>query len=265
VTQHPHVLPDQFEPPGVVDGNDLVVDVTDGGLCLEFVQDPPDEEILACEREVLHHWYGDTPEWIEQAYGPWTDQTVWLAVRRTTGRVVAAARLIAPGPMPQRTLAEAADPPWSLDSDRITGELGIDVDTAWDVATINVRPELGSAGRLAASALYRGIFVAPHTNGGHWLLATLDVRVRRLLASVGLVLHALPGASPHRHLGSPGLLPVYAELHRLVGDQATTHPDQYASITLGHGLTGMDVPAPADFLLDRIPVVDVREEPSPLV
>lgn len=273
MTCHPHALPTQHQREPAADAT-VVVDLTDQvrtdqtrtdqDMRLEFVQDAPDDEILACEREVLGHWYGDTPEWIEQAYGPWRDETVWLAVRETSGRVLAAARLIRPGAMPQRTLVEAAEPPWGLASGRIADELGIDVTTAWDVATINVRPELGSAGARAATALYHGIFVAPDVNGGHWLLATLDIRVRRLLASVGLVLHALPGARPQRHLGSPGLLPVYAELHRLVGDQAVTNPAEYARITLGGGLAGMDVPDRDGFLLHAAPLVDLRGESAPL-
>jgi hypothetical protein len=141
----------------------------------------------------------------------------------------------------------------------VTRALGIDVSRAWDVATINVRPELGSAGATVAAALYHGIFVAPDVNGGEWLLAMLDVRVRRLLASVGLVFHPLPGAPPHPYMGSPSLQPVYAHLHRLVGDQARYHPQDYERITLGRGLDGLDVPPAQAFRLPAVTVLDLGE------
>jgi hypothetical protein len=244
---------------------DVVIDVesdaeTDADLRLEFVEGSADPEILDCELEVQHQWYGDTAEEIEEAYGPWSESTVWLAVRATSGRVLGACRLITPGQLPQRTLAEASAPPWSLAGRRLALELGIDEARAWDVATINVRRELGSAGADVAAALYHGVFVAPDVNGGEWLLAMLDLRVRRLLASVGLFFHPLPGARPERYMGSPALQPVYAHLHRLVGQQERQRPDEYARITLGRGLGDIAVPEVDTFRLSRPVLIDLSEE-----
>ncbi len=231
-------------------------------LHLEFLESRADAGILQCELDVQHHWYGDTKEAIEEAYGLWEETTAWLAVRSAAGRVVGACRLITPSLLPQRTLAEASAPPWGLEAGRLADDLGIDVDRAWDVATINVRPELGSAGATVAAALYHGIFLAPDVNGGEWLLAMLDLRVRRLLASVGLVFHPLPGARPQPYMGSPALQPVYAHLHRLVGEQAQRQPDQYERITLGRDLEGISVPERHAFLLSRPALIDLTEEPT---
>ncbi len=263
--QH-QTLPVEQEPDrsGVTDGDQFVVDLTEPFLRLEFVEGRPDPEVLACEQDVQGEWYGDTPEDILRAYGPWEAETVWLAVRDLSGHALAAARLIRPGVMPQRTLAEAALPPWGLDPDRVAADVEIDPTVSWDVATINVRREMGSAGHAAAAALYHGIFVAPDVNGGRWLLAMMDVRVRRLLAGVGLVFRPLPGARPHPYMGSPALLPVWAQLHRLVGDQSVSHPDEHERITLGRGLDGIEVPGPEGFRLARRPVVDVTAARLPL-
>jgi hypothetical protein len=80
-------------------------------------------------------------------------------------------------------------------------------------------------------------------------IAVLDERVRRLLASVGILTRALPGTSTATYLGSPSSTPVYAHYAPMLDNQRREFPDAYRLVTLGIGLDGISVPAAESFRL----------------
>src|SRR4051812_47101799 len=174
---------------------------------LDFVVGPPDLALLACEADVLGERYGDTAESLEQAYGGYGDGTVWLSVRDDEDRVLGWGRLIVPGPVPPKTLVDFARDPWNLDAGLAAGKVGLDPNSCMDIATIGARSDLGGDGARVAAALYHGIVMSTRVNGIDWVVAILHVLVRRVLASAGLVMHALPGASPAVYMDAPGFLP----------------------------------------------------------
>jgi aromatic-L-amino-acid/L-tryptophan decarboxylase len=228
-------------------------------LRLEFLSAAPDSEILACESHVLGQRYGNTADELREAYGPYEDVTVYLAVREAAGRVLGWARMITPGSLQLKTVADASRAPWDVDVHGAAAELGIDLHRAWDVTTIGVRRELGAAGSIVAAALYHGVIRATRANGVAWILAMLDIRVRTLLDRVGLVMHPMPGAVPRPYFGSPATIPTYAHMERMVLGQRHEYPESYRRITLGLGLDGIAVPSDEAFLLMPLQTVDLRE------
>jgi hypothetical protein len=197
-----------------------------------------------CEAEVLGHWYGDTLEELEQAYGPYEDRTVFVALRRPDERVVGFCRLILPGPRGLKTLSDVEKAPWSVDGRRSAAAAGVDVDRTWDIATLGVDRRLGGAGQVAAAALYYAVINAARTNGFAWIAAIIDSRARSLLAAHGLILHALPGTAPAFYMGSPACAPVYAHLADMLDHQRRVAPEAYRLIALGVGLDGIITPPP---------------------
>jgi aromatic-L-amino-acid/L-tryptophan decarboxylase len=231
----------------------------DTKLRLEISAGRPNPDIAACELDVLGGRYGDTVADLDEAYGEYIDDTVWLSVRDPEGLVYGWARLIAPGSLPQKTLADASLPPWNLDGVQAADQIGLDPGSAWDVATIGVRRELGGAGSRVAAALYHGVLTGSSVNGAKWFLAMLDVRVRKLLDRVGLVMHTLPGATAQPYMGSPALIPVYTHIDSMLSGQQRYHPEAYQQITLGAGLDGIEIPSREGLLLRHITSVDLRE------
>src|SRR5690606_31667501 len=74
-----------------------------------------------------------------------------------------------------------------------------------------------------------------------------DERARRILRSVALVMHALPGTTPQDYLGSAASTPMYVHAAQLMDNQRRTSPEAYRLLTLGVGLDDVVVPPLAAF------------------
>jgi hypothetical protein len=221
------------------------------------------EDVRRCEQEVLAHWYADTRELLDASYGPYEEQTGFLSVTRDDGMVVGACRIIGPGPHGMKTLADIAEPPWTVDAAGAAAAAGIDPGRCWDVATVAVRRELGAGGRVVAAALYYGIIRGTQVNHCPWLVAVIDRRARSLLAMLGLVLHAIPGTGPELYMGSTACAPVYCHIPDLVRNQQSSNPEGYRLVTAGRGLTEVLLPPDADLRLSTGTGSDRRVAPSP--
>lgn len=208
-----------------------------------------------CEAEVFLQWYGNTRQQLADEYGPYEDRSVFLAAVDDTGDVLAAMRLIAPGGVAGlKTLADVARDPWGADGTRVAAAAQLDPRTTWDVATIGVRRQREDTARLSL-ALYHGLGAVRRANAMTSFTAVLDERVRRLLASVGLVTRRLPGTTTAPYLGSAASTPVFAHCAPMLDVQRRRFPDSYRLVTLGVGLDGISVP----------PLESFRYEPRPLV
>lgn len=207
----------------------------------------------ACEADVFLSWFGNTRDQLVDEYGPYEDRSVFLAVANEDDEVLASARLLVPGSHEGfKTFADIEHEPWGVDSRNVVESVGIDVSSTWEVATISARTSL-SAERspLLSLALYHGLMTIAHVNYMSSFVAVLDQRVRRLLASVGILTQVLPGTAPASYLGSPSSVPVYAHYVPLRDNQRRRFPDAYRLVTLGTGLDGVDVPSAAHFRFDR--------------
>jgi hypothetical protein len=229
-------------------------------LQLHFIAGSANSDLLACEADVLGERYGDTAESLAAAYGAYARNTVWLAVTDWSDQVIGWSRLLVPGELPEKTLADASKQPWGIDTVSVSAAVGLDAASCWDVATIGVRRELGSQGARAAIALYHGVIVGTRTNRIDWIAAMLHVVVRRVLDNVGLVMYPLPGARPATYMDAPGFIPVYAHVERMIEGQRRTHPDAYRQVVLGQ-LDGVIAPPAEEYLLADVIDLDQVETP----
>jgi hypothetical protein len=216
------------------------------------------ESALDCEAEVFYQWFGNTREQLAEEYDPYLDATVFLAVADREGEVLGVVRLIAPGGRAGlKTLADVGAPPWEVDAARAAAAVGLDLTSTWEVATLGVRRTPEASRAQLSLALYHGLMTIAQVNRMTSFVAVLDERVRRLLASVGIVTSALPGTSTQPYLGSGSSTPVFCHFAPMLQNQRLRFADAYRLVTLGIGLDGVSVPPRESFRLRR-PAVDVR-------
>ncbi len=229
-----------------------------GVLCTRF--DPElalsaDElrAVRRCEQAVLGRHFGDAPEDLDRTYLPYREQTGLLRVL-AGDRVLAWARLIAPGPRAPLTLDALAGPPWEVPLARARDDAGLPAESTWDIATMGVRrpAQLGVAPSLVTLALYAGIRRVMTANEAHSVVAIIDVRVRDLAARYGLHYQDLPGAFPARYLGSERSVPVYGHMAEILRTQAQQVP-ALSAIMAGERLVEGLAPVSDDDLRWRDP------------
>jgi len=233
---------------------------------LELLTGCSDDRVLACEADVLGHWYGITIKDLEDAYGAYADTTVWLVIRNSEGDVDGWCRIITPGVLPLKTMTDISRPRWEVDGPGAAAEAGVDLTHTWDVATVGVRPQLGATrGSATTFALYHGLKLAMEANGAQWLVAVLDVRVRQMLNLLGLRWRTLPGTTPRPYMGSVASVPIYGDVPQVLREQRLLQPDDYRRITLGAGVGDIQIPPHHSFWLPSPAVIDVREHDTHIV
>ncbi len=231
---------------------------------LEVTVGAPDAAVVRREAEVFGARYGDTAESLEQAYGAYADQTLWLSVVDDASSegggpaVLGWARLLVPGPLQTKTLVDITRAPWRLDADEVIAAVGLDPHSCLDIATFGVRPDLGGEGARVTAALYHGMVMTTRVNDIAWSLAVLHILVRRVMGSTGLVMHPLPGARPAVYMDAPGFVPVYANMDRVLTDQALANPEAHRRVVLGD-IPGIRIPDAEAFLLPLRRTVDLSE------
>ena len=167
-----------------------------------------------------------------------------MALADEDDEVVGAVRFLVPGRAGLKTLDDVGPATWGVDALRAGAAAGIDPATTWDCATMGLRPSVTESRVRLSLALYHGLLLALRVNKVHTVVAILDERVRRLLSSVGLILHPIPGTAAAPYLGSSASTPVYAHLAAGLDDQRRIAPDAHRLVTLGVGLDGISVPEP---------------------
>ncbi len=218
---------------------------------LRLVFDPAGDELAAtraCEAEIFFRTYGNTVEQLELEYGPYEDASVFLALVKADGGVIAACRIITPSPAGLKTLNDAGRAPWLVDGLRAARAARIDSARTWDVATIGVRADAGGSRLFAAAALYHGIALAARVNRIQTIVMIMDERARRLLSATGVITAPLPGTRTAPYLGSQASTPLYGHLAQMADLQRRANPEAHRLIGQGAGLDGVTVPEPAAFL-----------------
>lgn len=224
------------------------------------------EAALNCEAEVFLRWFGNTREQLQEEYGPYDDQSMFIVVADDDLDVKGCARIILPGPQGLKTLNDLSREPWQLDGLASAALADLDPVTTWDVATLGVRRGQGGRGMVAAASLYHALLKTMRVNGAQSLVTIVDSPVRALIDSIGLGLHALPGAAAGPYLGSPDSIPVYGHYTPWLDHQRRTMPDAYRLIVDGIGLDGVSIPGLDEFAIKpRDRVITLPTVPAPLV
>ncbi len=204
-----------------------------------------------CEAEVFIKSFGNTAEQLAEEFGPYEDASVLIAVTDPGGTVVAAARLITPGPAGLKTLNDLAGAPWYIDGAAAAAAAGIDPAATWDVATVSIRGRRPRSHPQLSAALYHAMIRAVRANGVDATVAVIDVTVRDLLESIGLVYRPLPGAAVAPFRGSPASIPLYAPFAEQMDTLCRLRPESHRLIALGVDFDGIAVPSHGDFCLRR--------------
>ncbi len=207
------------------------------------------EEARQCEEDVFLQAFGNTRNQLEEEYGPYNDQSVFVAVSDENGRVAGTCRLITPGPSGLKTLNDLSRDPWGLDGVRSARAAGVDPENTWDVATLGVRKDFRGSSMSVAIALYHALVVSTRVNEIGSITAILDDQLRRLLTASDYIMPALPGTRTAEYLGSPASTPVYGHCAGMLDAQRRQNPDAYRLMSLGIGLDGIAIPEPAAFEL----------------
>jgi hypothetical protein len=207
------------------------------------------EAARQCEEDVFLQAFGNTRAQLEDEYGPYNDQSVFVAVSDDAGYVLGACRLITPGSTGLKTLNDVSREPWGVDGQRSARAAGIDPDNAWDVGTLGVRRDARGSRLSVAIALYHAIVVGTRVNEVGHITAILDDGARRVLTSADYIMPTLPGTRTADYLGSPASTPVYGHCVGMVDAQRRMNPDAYRLMSLGIGLDGISVPEEAAFKL----------------
>jgi hypothetical protein len=196
----------------------------------------------ACEEDVFAARYGNSAAQMAEEYGPYDAASVFVAVADDQNDVVAAARLIVPNPAGLKTIVDLGRPPWNLDGPRSAEAAGLDLTETWDLTTVAVRKGSWETHVQPAMAIWYGAFMAPRFNNARSLVAILDTRVRRLVATMGIFVQSLPGAPAAPYLGSPASAPIYTDILAMLAIQEVHNPEAYSRIAMGTGHAGVRIP-----------------------
>lgn len=237
---------------------------------LRLVFDPTGDLLEAahrCEADIFLQWYGNTRKQLAAEYDPYARGSVFVALADEDDEVVGTVRFLMPGEAGLKSLEDVARPPWGVDPLRAAAAAGIDPATTWDCATMGLRSSVTDSRVRLSLALYHGLLLALRVNQARTVVAILDERVRRLLSSVGLILHPIPGTAAAPYLGSSASTPVYAHLAAGLDYQRRIAPDAHRLVTLGVGLDGISVPDAGSFRYQpqRPVVVEPQRVGSPAV
>ncbi|MGY1683423.1 hypothetical protein [Geodermatophilus sp. SYSU D01176] len=205
------------------------------------------------EGRVFLQAFGNTPEVMEQEYGPFEARSRFVVVLdEESGTALGAARLILPDPAgPVKTLADVAGEPWRVDVGASLRTAGLASGPVWDVASLAVdrRFRSGAAGAELTLALCHGILEHPRICGAEGLVTVLDDKVLRLLRVMGVPWGPLPGATSQPYLGSPASTPCVMRVDAVGPSIRARRPDVAPAVV--DGLFSSILLDPADLVPGR--------------
>jgi len=220
------------------------------------------------EGQVFLQAFGNTPEVMDQEYGPFDARSRFIVVLdEETGTALGAARLILPDPSdgPVKTLVDVAGEPWHVDVADSLRTAGLTSGPVWDVASLAVdrRFRSGAAGAELTLALCHGIFEHPRVCGAEGLVTVLDDKVFQLLRVMGVPWTALPGATSQPYLGSPASTPCVMRVDGVAPSIRARRPDVAPAVV--DGVFSSIILDPADLAPGRgapLPEVDPLVPPG---
>jgi hypothetical protein len=219
-----------------------------------LVADTPAEKAAArtVEARVFLDAFGNTPDVMEQEYGPYEDRSRFLAViDDRSGRALGAVRLIVPDAAGDvKTLTDAAGPPWRLSAPVTLSAAGFAGRVVWDVATLAVEPDARAAARVETTfALCHALYRYTRASGAEGLVTILDDKVLRVLRAIGLPWEPMAGATSQFYLGSPASTPCIVGVEECARGVRARRPDLAPGVVDG-SFRSVAVD-PADLRADR--------------
>ena len=223
-----------------------------------------------CEEDVFLEAFGNTRQQLEDEYGPYNDQSVFVAVTDDSGEVYGSARLIIPGPAGNKTINDISRAPWHVDGQQV-GPRGADRSRQHlGPGHLGVHRRCtaveGLSGGRGDVPRFHAVHAGERGQDGH-----VDARPDRLPGAHGqrFPVHHIAGhRDPAEYLGSPKSTPVFGHWSDIADAQRRLNPEAYRMITLGIGLDGISIPSAQDFVVKprRVPAgAEVAAEPGAVV
>lgn len=189
------------------------------------------------EAKVFLQAFGNTPEVMEQEYGPYDGRSRFVTViDDETGAALGVARLILPDATgPVKSLIDVAGPPWQLDVHESLQATGLAARPVWDVGSLAVdrRFRTGASGAEVTVALCHGVLVHSLACGAEGLVTILDDRILRVVRAMGMPWQPMAGATSQYYLGSPASTPCVMLLGAVADSIRTRRPELAPAIVDG--------------------------------
>ncbi|CCG01309.1 hypothetical protein [Blastococcus saxobsidens] len=236
-------------------------------LRLLVAQSPAERDAARqVEAQVFLQAFGNTPEVMEQEYGPYEARSRFVVViDDQSGAALGTARLIVAAADPVKTLLDVAGEPWQLPVADSLGTVGLAPGTVWDVGSLAVDPRYraGAAGAEVSVALCHGLWRYARNCDVPGLVTIVDDRVRRLLRAMGVPWHPMVGAASRPYLGSPASTPCVLVAQMAEEEMSRARPDLAPALV--HGMFRSITVDPADLAPSRgtvVPQAEPADRPS---
>ena len=237
-----------------------------------FAHDEPGAELArTLERSVFCEAFGNTPDLLEEEYGPYESNSIFFCVIDQRLRVPAGmARIILPSPYgPGLKSLNDIEAHWGLSVKTVLrrNKLPLPLDQTWDIATLAVAPSHRGAAAvgLVSMGLYQSITTSAQQTGVDWVVAILDHPVFRMFQ---LLLHrpfaGYEAVFPRPYLGSATSLPVWMRISdwekQLVEQDSHLHELMFKGVGLEPALRRLD---PKHFRLNAWKAGEIWPETPP--
>lgn len=207
--------------------------------------DPEFDRVREIENRVFMRAFKNSPELMEQEYGPYHDASEFIAVfDAKLDKVAGFMRIIRHSPKGLKSLNDLESEPWGGRTvEKILEDTGLELERekVVDIATLGVDAGYRSKdnkvrGALVSSALYHGLvrYSLEH-DIAHWV-TVLDDKVLVLVQGLGANFKHYAGISPASYLDSPSSTPVWSHVPTAL---AAAKPLHYNLFVKGHGLKSL--------------------------
>lgn len=150
------------------------------------------------ECAVFTEFFGNTPDVMLEAYGPYEAASSFLVVVDRDKQRLAGALRIVPGG--GKTLADVTLPPLCLTVSDVVTRHSLQLECCWDIATLAVPKDYRRSG--IAMMLYTRLYVEAMTAGIPHGLAILDDHAYQQLVSLGVSVEPICDSEPFEYMGS---------------------------------------------------------------
>jgi hypothetical protein len=207
-----------------------------------FRGDEPGAELgRHVERTVFLEAFGNTPEMLEEEYGRYEANSVFICVVDHLRRLPAGVmRVLLPAPEGFKSLDDV-ESVWGEPAEAIIERTGLalDVGRTWDIATLAVAADYrGKATRgLVSMGLYQTLTLAARAHEIEWFVAILDMPVFRMIRwKLRLIFAGYAGIAPMPYLGSAASIPAWCDVVAAEKRLAVADRDLHAILVEGIGL-----------------------------
>lgn len=176
-------------------------------LSVEVGPDSPYSNLArAVEVEVFLETFGNTPDIMQEQYGPYEDASrFWIVFDKASRAPVGALRAIGNSEAGLKTLNDIESPPLSLPKDKVVEACDLDLDKTWDIGTVAVLEGYRGIEHdfIPSLTLYRDLYRRSIDLGIEDFIAVIDKGARRNLDLMGLTFKPILDSEAFSYLDSP--------------------------------------------------------------